>query len=144
MTFTPPKSARVLAAAVASTLAVSACDSVAPTDPAVIAIAGNYVLRSINDTLLPYTVQTSATAHDDIVADTLNLGLNGVFLDRSFFRHVVTGSTDTFDSQALDGYLAVSGSTVNFLVNGAIVVSGTINGTTLTLTGNGNTSVYTK
>lgn len=121
-----------------------ACQSSTAVDPAVTAAAGTYVLRSINDSTLPYTVDASATSHVDITADTLRVGNNGAFLDQTYLRTVTTGVADGLSSQSFVGTISVSGATVNFIVDGQLFAAGILNGSTLTISGNGTKSVYAR
>jgi hypothetical protein len=135
-------SARALGAAFVGIVAIAACKSTSATDPAVSAAAGNYVLRTINDTVLPYTVSQSSTYRRDITADTLRIGLDGAFLDVTRFR--LDSIATTFPADTLTGVIQVSGTTVTFLVGSQVLAAGSLSGSTLTLSGNGARSVYTR
>jgi len=124
-------------------VAVGACESNA-TDPAVSAAAGNYVLRTINDTNLPYTVTQTTGYHIDITAETLGIALDGTFLDITRLRQTDSTNASIFSADTLDGYIQVSGPTVTFINGQQILGQAVLQGSTLTLSGSGVTSVYTR
>jgi hypothetical protein len=128
----------------ATTLLVAACNSDS-TDPAVSALAGTYILRTINDTTLPYTeAATSSDTTFVVVADTLTIASDGTFLDVTYERDTPSSGTATFPISTLGGFIAVDGTTVQFVVDGSVAAIATVSGSTLTLDGNGLTSIYTK
>ena len=133
---------RAVVAAFVGIVAITACASTSATDPAVSAAAGNYVLRTINDTILPYTVSQTSTSRRVITADTLRIGLDGAFLDITCFR--LDSIATTFPADTLVGVIQVNGTTVTFLAGSQVVAAGSLSGSTLTLSGNEATSVYTR
>src|SRR5437763_1184374 len=87
---TPMRRIRLALLAIA---AVAACDNtLTGTVPA--EDAGNYVLRSMNDTLLPYLVLVQGTTQVYVIGDTIFMGVDGRYTDRSHFRRLLNGVED--------------------------------------------------
>ncbi len=92
---------RRLAIAVLGFAAIVACDSNKVTVD-LSADAGNYVLRSLNDTVLPYTYTQDSVLTILITADTIFMGVDGHFLDRTHYLRIQSGVTDF--AHRLDGW----------------------------------------
>jgi hypothetical protein len=127
---------------VALAVIIVACDT-APTGTVNPEDAGNYVLRSINDTLLPYTLLNNSSIQLSVVSDTIFMGVDGRFVDRTHYRRVLNGVTD-FPADTLSGTWTVKGATVAFTSSTGENFAATLSAQQLIMVGGGLKSTYTK
>lgn len=132
---------RKLITALLATFAIVACDST--TAPDLTPFAGNYGLRSVNDTLLPYTVYQHIDTTIAIAADTFFLGVNGVFLNATRYRRTTTAGVD-FLADSIGGTWTVRGSDLEIIATNGSGLTATIGPTSFTTVGGGNKAVYSK
>jgi hypothetical protein len=133
---------RRLIAAVLSFAAVVACDS-NKISADLSADAGNYVLRSLNDTVLPYTVLNTASLSIVILSDTIFMGLDGRFTDRTHYQRTSSGVTD-FPADTTTGSWDEQGATVTFTASTGDTFSANFVGESLVMLGGGLKATYTK
>jgi len=118
-------------------------DSVSPTNPNNVSLAGTYTLRTINSSGLPYAIQSSGTTVQ-ITGDQVTVADGGSFSETTSYKVVATGASQVGSST---GTWARAGSTITFtfLTGGSGVITGSGDGTNLTLVlGALGTWVYTK
>ena len=138
----------VLALSLALGLSATACtDSTGPGS----AVAGTYVLRSINGSqLFPITVYQDATVASEVVSGQIVLDANGNYQGTTRYRDTYTNSQPILVDESIIGYWTLSGNQIaltdrNFPNSPYI---GTASGNTITLTdystGAGFTLVYSK
>src|SRR4051812_45749223 len=96
--------------------------------------AGNYVLRTMNDTGLPFKVFSDATQRDDIMADTIFMGVDGRFTDKTY-RRLTQSGTVTLPVQVTSGTWAEKGATVIFSGSDGSLVTANFSGSQLIITG---------
>ena len=113
------------------------------TVPDLTPYAGNYVLRTVNDTPLPYRVHAVADTTIDIVADTIFMSASGSFIDATHYRDSAS-TVVMLTSNSLSGNWTVSGSTVTFDAVSGDLFTGALTGATITIVGGGARAVYSK
>ena len=107
-------------------------------------ITGDYTLRTINGSPLPYTISGSGANRTEIVRDVITLYQGGTYARSRDSRVTVNGQTTT-ESSAEAGSYSLFGTSVT-LVNGADgqTTLATINANTMTIVKSGMTAVFTK
>ena len=133
---------RRLVVTVLAITALWACND-SPTGTVNAADAGNYVLRTINDTIMPYTLIADGTTTLDIVADTIFMGVDGHFTDRTHQRLQQNGTT-TFPVNVTTGTWSEKGSTVLFDGDDGSTITAGFAGTSLIILGSNLRAVYTR
>jgi hypothetical protein len=134
---------RRLAIAVLGFAAIVACDSNKVTVD-LSADAGNYVLRSLNDTVLPYTYTKDSVLTILITADTIFMGVDGHFLDRTHYLRTQSGVTD-FPIDSTAGSWTEEGATVIFSDDlSGYTFTADFSGTSLIMVGGGLKATYTR
>ena len=128
-----------VAAMVAVTIAIAACDR-GPMSPRG-AMNATFDLASINGTSLPFD-RTLGTASMRITSDVLVLKDDGSYEDSTTYA-LPAGNSSQIGTTIERGKYSVSGSSISFIdhTHGSRYV-GSLNGTTLTQSVNGNTPVY--
>jgi hypothetical protein len=120
-----------------------ACGDNSSTGTVNAADAGNYVLRTINDTIMPYTLVNSSTAQLSVLADTIFMGVDGHFTDRTYQKLVQNGVT-TLPVNVTDGTWSEKGATVVFNGNDGSVITASFQGSSLVILGSNLRAVYTR
>ncbi|MEP6618505.1 MAG: hypothetical protein ABJE47_04290 [bacterium] len=128
-------------AVILATFAIVACDSV--TAPDLTTFAGNYALRSVNDTVLPYTVIQQSAYSLAITADTIFMSVNGIFVDVTHYKQNTNDVID-FPADSLGGEWTVDGTTVTFHATSGQIFSGDIGSSTITIIGAGAKAIYSR
>lgn len=132
---------RKLIVAALAAVGIVACRS--SSAPDLTTYAGNYVLRSINDTLMPYTVAQSTNYLLQISADTIFMATNGTFVDATHYKRTNNGVIDS-PADSLGGVWRVDGANLTFQAVTGDLFSANLTGSTITLVGSGSKAVYTK
>lgn len=115
-------------------LGVACVDSTTSVTPAVVNAAGRYGLTTVNDTVLPRTIQTKTDYLLEILADTIVLNSNGQWADGTLYRETSTAGVQSF-SNVIGGLFEVStDGQVSFHSNNGSF-TGTVSGSTLTIVG---------
>jgi hypothetical protein len=133
---------RRLLAALFAISAVIACDSV-PTGTVNSADAGNYVLRTLNDTVLPFVYAANGADQFVILADTIFMGVDGTFTDKTYSLLTQSGTTTT-PVDVTTGTWSERGSVVTFKQSTGGDISAALQGNQLVIVGDGRRAVYTK
>ena len=115
----------------------------ASTSPDLTSSAGNYSLRSINDSVLPFTVQTRADYRLEITSDTIRMALNGEFTDVTHYRET-SGTAIGYPADSLGGAWTIQGQTVLFTATTGDIFNGNLSGSTLTIIGSAYKAIYSK
>ena len=107
-------------------------------------ITGDYTLRTINGSPLPYTISGSGADRMEIVREVITLYQGGTYARSRDSRITVNGQV-TSESSAETGSYTLLGTSVT-LVNGANgqTTLATINANTMTIVKAGMTAVFTK
>ena len=107
-------------------------------------ITGDYTLRTINGSPLPYTISGSGANRTEIVGEVITLYQGGTYARSRDWRIVVNGQM-TSESSAEAGSYTLLGTSVT-LVNGANgqTTLASINASTMTIVKAGMTAVFTK
>ena len=107
-------------------------------------ITGDYTLRSINGSPLPYTISGSGANRTEIVGEVITLYQGGTYARSRDSRIVVDGQM-TSESSAEAGSYTLLGTSVT-MVNGANgqTTLASINANTMTIVKAGMTAVFTK
>ncbi|MES2178935.1 MAG: hypothetical protein V4550_13835 [Gemmatimonadota bacterium] len=125
--------------AVAALAIIVGCDNGPTVD--LTAQAGNYVLRTVNGSALPVTVEVIGLTQRDLIADTLFLGVNGSFTDNVYLRDTEGATVRNF-TQVDVGTWTANGSSLTFKSADGTVIAGVVQGNTLSI---GETNaVYSK
>lgn len=137
---------RTLAAVSLLVLAIAAC---APTEPGSqdrSATAGQYALRTVNDTAPPYVVLRGTTFAVQILSDTLNLGADGAYRGIAHYKRTNTDLTTQAIVDTVQGTWIILGSSVSLKSSGGDLSTAlsSVSSTRLTVTGGGLVTVYTK
>jgi hypothetical protein len=135
-----------MAALLALVVAVAGCQSTEPGSQDRSAAAGVYILRTVNDTVPPFLVLRQATYIVEIMADTITLGAGGDYKDIAHYRQTYTDFTTRALVDTVQGTWIILGSTVSLKASSGDLSTGnsTVNGTVLTVVGDGLVSVYTR
>ncbi len=107
-------------------------------------ISGNYTLRTVNGSALPFSIQSGTTTLT-VLSDALTVGSNGTWSEVTSYRQTVNGQTTT--GTGTDGGTWVrAGSQVS--LHSSAGSAGDYNGTyssgTLTLTNAGLVNVFSR
>jgi hypothetical protein len=134
---------RKLAVLMALIAAIACGDST--TAPDLTDSAGNYVMRTINGSPLPFTVLTTADVKLEITAETLYMTTNGRFSDVTRYRRTSLGAGAVdFPADTLGGEWTIRGQTVSLKGTNGFTFTANLVGNSLTMEGNGLSFVYTK
>jgi hypothetical protein len=129
-----------LIAFLALTLACSG-DSTGPTEASV---AGTWNLQSINGTALPFVVAQTGTNKVEITGDVLTVTASGSFTEITTVRTTQNG-TSTTQTVPDAGTYVLNGNNVTFqFQSDGSVGSGTVSGSTLTVSQTGLSLIYKK
>ena len=131
-----------IAVVLLGTLVIGACDSSTVPTPNTTAVAGAYGLVTVNDTLLPRTVQSSTNYLLQIVNDTIELSTVGTWADLTNYVET-SGSTINYPFNLIFGTFTVSGNTLSFITSNGNQFTGTVAGNSLHITGT-TRAVYVK
>lgn len=104
-------------------------------------VAGSYILRTINGSDLPYTIQRVGADSTQVLGETLVLADGGIFSIAGSARVTESGVTST-ESYSLDGTYTVNAGTLILTFSDGGRESGTVSGGTITLASAGFTLVY--
>ena len=107
-------------------------------------ITGDYTLRTVNGSPLPYTISGSGANRTEIVGEVITLYQGGTYARSRDSRVIVNGQM-TSESSAETGSYTLLGTSVT-LVNGANgqATLASINANTMTIVKAGMTAVFTK
>ena len=135
------KSAMVLlAGALGLSFAVACQDATAVPNTA--AVAGNYILTTVNDTALPRIVRKETNYTLAIVEDTLALSPYGTWADLTIYSE--TSGAQTLPATNLAyGKFSVSGSTLNFVSGAGEKFTGSVSSNSVVITGSSK-ALYVK
>lgn len=107
-------------------------------------IAGTYTLRTADGAPLPHVLSQSATSKQEVLSDAYVLTSGGTWSASAQIRTTINGQASISTAPATGTY-TVSGASISLRNTGTNTsFSGTIDGTTLTLTGGGSVLVYMK
>ena len=123
-------------------LALLACGGDGSTGPGD-STAGAYALTSVNGAPLPFVKVQAGTYKYEITADTYTLADAGTWTEIRADRTTSNGAVTT-STKSDAGTWSTNGTSITLTspANGA--VSGTVSGSTLSLSSAGNTMVFTK
>ena len=107
-------------------------------------VAGTYTLRSINGTVLPYTVLSSGTTKIEVIDDVITLNTNGTYTETGHTRTTTNGSAST-DTGTDTGTYTTAGTSITLRSSGdGTTTVGTVNAGTLTIVDQGLSAVFTQ
>jgi hypothetical protein len=116
-------------------------DSTGPTQTSV---AGTWNLQSVNGTALPFVLAQTGTNKVEITADVLTVTSSGSFTEITTVRTTQNGSATTQTSPDAGSYV-LNGNNVTFqFQSDGSVGSGTVAGSTLTVSNTGLSLIYKK
>jgi len=135
---------RSLALVIGAVLVVTSCDNATTrvVGPQTAAAEGFYALMSVNDTVLPRTLQKGTNYLLEIVSDTIVLVADGRWSDVTHYREV-DGTTITLAQSAIGGTFDVNQTTITFSSPGSDGFTGVLENGTITLN-LGSKAVYKK
>ena len=125
--------ARLALAAAALALGAGCIDQTTRVSDQVVNAAGRYGLTTVNDTVLPRTIQTRTNYTLEITSDTIVLNADGTWADGTLYRETTGDIVATF-SNFIGGSFDVVGGVVSFHSNSG-GFEGTLSGNTLTING---------
>lgn len=107
-------------------------------------ITGDYTLRTINGSPLPYTISGSGADRTEIVREVITLYQGGTYA-RSRDSRTTVGGQVTSESSAEAGSYTLLGTSITLVngANGQATLAG-INANTMTIVKAGMTAVFTK
>jgi hypothetical protein len=105
--------------------------------------AGNYVLRSMNDSTLPYLYASTTTQQVFILSDTIFMGVDGRFTDHTHVRFVNNG-VESLQDDATTGKWSTKGATVIFEGDDGSNITANFVGQQLVIVGDGRRAVYSR
>lgn len=120
---------------------VLACQD-ASVAPNTTAVAGTYILTTVNDTALPRTIQQQTNYSLSIVDDTLALSTFGTWADLTVYSET-SGTVTAPNSSLTYGTFTTDGATVNFKTYAGDTFTGSVSSGTLLITGT-NRALYVK
>jgi hypothetical protein len=124
-------------------MAMACGDGTTPLSPDVVKASGRYGLTTVNDSVLPRTVQTRTNYTLEITSDTIVLNADGSWADGTNYRETDAGVVRTSVNYIGGNFTVSSTGAVAFHSN-AGTFSGTLNGNTLTVEGPTAKAVYRK
>ena len=134
--------ARIAAfATLAFTLA--ACGSDSATSPTSVSVNGTYSLRTVNGSAVPFILQGSGANKVEIVSDVFTFSSGGTFSERAVLRFTENGVVrdENYDDS---GTYTKSGTAITLRYTDSSTGSGTVDGNTMTLSGQGYSFVYAR
>ena len=124
----------------AALVAAAACDNSNSVSPSV-SIAGQYNLRTVNGSSLPYTFTTTQGATATLTSDLLTMNADGSYSDIAQFTSAQNGN---YTVSEFGTYSQVNGSITFFDQTDGIQYNGSLSGSVLTEINSGVTEVYQK
>lgn len=128
----------------ATVVAAAGCGGDSGTGPAAISIAGTYALKTVNTASLPFTMPDDGTGKVEILSDSYTLTDGGKYTGVTQVRITLPGGSPTVTNVNSQGTFTKSGGSVTLTdsVDPTDKVTGTLNGTTLTISVDGFVLVY--
>ena len=112
---------------------IACADSPTKVSQETSAAAGRYGLTTVNDTVLPRTIQTSTNYQLEITSDTMVLNADGTWADGTLYRETTGDVVNNF-TNFIGGNFSVSNGVVSFRSNSG-AFEGVVSGSTLTING---------
>ncbi|MEO8577040.1 MAG: hypothetical protein ABI556_10080 [Gemmatimonadales bacterium] len=107
-------------------------------------VTGNYTLRTINGSQLPYTITGSGTNKTEIVSDVMTL-FQGFTYSESTVSRITLNAQAADETKVRTGAYSLLGTSFILSSNdGSLERRGTISGNTMTITEAGKVSVLSK
>ena len=106
-------------------------------------VTGNWSLRSVNGSSLPYTISGSGVNKTEIVDDVYTL-FEGFTFSETIHRRVTTNGQESTITVNETGSYSLFGTSVTITHNSGAVRRGLIEGNTMTIVESGLTSAYKK
>ena len=126
----------------AALVAAAACsDGPKLTTPPASAV-GRYGLTTVNDSILPRTIQTRTDYMLEITSDTIVMNGDGTWADGTLYRETSTGGVQSFSNFIGGSYTVTDAGVVTFSSNNGHF-EGLLSGNTLTVLGTAK-AVYRK
>ena len=123
----------VMLASLVGLVVTVACQE-ATAVPNTAAVAGNFLLATVNDTALPRVVRKETNYTLVIVEDTLALSSYGTWADLTIYSETSGGQTVPATNIAY-GTFSVSGSTLNFVSSAGEKFSGSVSSNSVVIAG---------
>lgn len=122
-------------------LVVTSCDNGVT---GITTVVGNWTLRTVNGSALPYTITSSGGNKTEIIDDTIILYEGFTFAETIHTRVTQNGQVSTVTTGETGSY-SLFGTSVTLTGNsGALARRGLIDGNTMTIVENGVVSAYKK
>ncbi|MGI8619554.1 MAG: hypothetical protein ACR2L6_10795 [Gemmatimonadaceae bacterium] len=106
-------------------------------------VAGTYTLRTVNGAALPFVAFETAGYKLEVTGASYVLAASGTFTNSVSFRETEGGAVTT-STETLTGQYTVSGTTITFTDTDGDVITGSLSGNTLQLSGDGITAVFVR
>ena len=107
-------------------------------------VSGDYTLRTINGSSLPYTITGSGTSKTEIMSDVITL-FQGFTYSESTTSRITANSQVTTETRIKTGPFSLFGTSFTLSSNdGSLERRGTISGNTMTIVEPGKISVLSK
>ena len=140
---------RIVASVIVLTLAITACKLSEPASQDRTAASGVYGMRTINGSALPFTLAANDTDGIEILSDTLRLTADGAYTGIERYRRTTSTSASAtpvvkLPVDTVKGSWGIQGATISFKASSGDGSSAFFSGNTLTVSGGGLVSVYSK
>lgn len=104
---------------------------------------GTYLMRTLNGQALPYVIAQTGANKSELTDDAVTLNAGGTYTETGHVRNTTNGQVTT-QSHVDAGSFTLNGTAITLLSTDGTSVSGTLNGSTLTVVEQGLSAVYTK
>jgi hypothetical protein len=120
----------------------TACGGGDSTGPAA-SVAGTYTLQSMNGFPLPYILFQAGADTYEVLDDAIVLNDGGTWTETGHDRTTISGTATTSTLED-GGTYTLQGTALTLTSSSSGFITGSLNGTTITLTGPGLVGVYTR
>jgi len=100
-------------------------------------------MRTFNGQTLPYVIAQTGTNKSELTDDAVTLNNGGTYTESGHVRNTTNGQVTT-QSHVDAGSFTLTGTAITLISTDGTSVSGTVNGSTLTLVEQGLSAVYVK
>jgi hypothetical protein len=130
---------RLITSVLALTFAL-ACGSDGPT--AVASVDGTWNLQSVNGQTLPFNLGTSGTTKFEVTSEKLDIS-GSTYTATTTIRQTTNGQA-TSSTEVERGTFSRNANTLSFRADDGTIVTGTLNGSSISITSEGVTLIFMK
>lgn len=131
-------------------VALASCDRSVPAltlPPTDAAVAGSYGLTLVNGRSLPFPAVITSDAEYDLTSDRIDISTEGTWSETTNYNVIsLSNSAVTTQQTVTSGTYTVSPTVITFtrVSGGALIFTGSVTGTTLSLLFNGGAFIYVR